>query len=170
MTTKIPLISQTAKQKGQNLRFQTEIWTERMIMCVRARGFFLLQKYIHKNLRFSSFLRHFCPFLECLKPIFSAKNVTSGRPRHPVRASRHVRNGDFLYFLIAVFAQKRHHFLAVRALLHCNGATIIMQRQPRCNAIRPLRQTNGALTASPSWSNGELTKTLQFANNLKSGS
>ncbi len=108
-----------------------------------------LQNYVHKKLHFSSFSGHF--YRRKALPATSRHAPQTGfRPhRTPIRPLRLFQNSNSRRFLSSVFFLKTYRFSAVRPSRGYSGAAFVMQRRPRCNAVRAPLQPREGLTARP---------------------
>ncbi len=104
----------------------------------------ILQNYLHRNFRFSSFRRLFGPVWGTFMSDKPMIMIAFFRSVTPGRALRRFQNGENRWFLLALFVRKSSRFSAVRALLVCNGAVVRVQRRPRRIAVRaPLESREG---------------------------
>ena len=89
------------------------------------------------------------PYCTSVSPALRESEGASGRTWAPVRASRLFQNAKNHEFLIAEKERKSGLFRAIRPLRGCNGAAVMLQRAPRCNAIAAPPESNKALTGAP---------------------
>jgi len=147
VTTKIPLISQTAKQKGQNLHFQKEIWTKRMIIYVRVRCFIFYKSTSANAYGFYCFRGLFCHFFG-VSNVFSAQKTSSSgssasRKGLPARLER-----GFSPLSDCCFCSKTTSF-------SCRKGLIALQRSRNHHVTTAPLQCNKALTADQRGSYGK---------------
>ncbi len=113
-------------------------------------GIFILQNRVRKNAQRFAFLWAIRALLHSEEGREAAGLSPLGEPEGAIRALRLSIFAKLREFLIAVSDPKSTRFRAIAAPRPCNGVPAMLQRRPRCNAVRaPLRPRGAAIATSP---------------------